>query len=105
MGNLEAAAVRGNIVIYGAASGPADPFVPNALMPRALTVSGGGLPIFIATREALLHRAHAVLEGIRSGWLRLRVDRILPLSQAAEAHRLLESRQTIGKVLLSVRDR
>ena len=104
-GNLEAAAVRGNIIVYGAASGPADPFVPNALMPRALTVSGGGLPIYIATREELLRRALDVLEGVRTGWLRLRVDRILPLSQAAEAHRLLENRQTIGKILLSVRDR
>ncbi|MGH2612024.1 MAG: zinc-binding dehydrogenase [Rhabdochlamydiaceae bacterium] len=43
-----------------------------------------------------------VLEGIQKGWLKLRIDCILPLSQAAEAHRLLENRQTAGKVLLTV---
>jgi len=101
-GNLEAAALRGNIVIYGMASGPADPIVPNSLMTRALTISGGSLPNYLLTREELLRRAGDVLEGIREGWLRLRIDRILPLAQAAEAHRLFENRQTIGKVLLSV---
>jgi NADPH:quinone reductase len=39
-GDLEAAAVRGHIVIFGAASGPADPVSPNAFMSNALTVSG-----------------------------------------------------------------
>jgi hypothetical protein len=37
-GDLEAA-VRGQIVIFGAASGPAGPASPNAFMPKALTVS------------------------------------------------------------------
>src|SRR5947208_2153269 len=38
-GDLEAAALRGHVVVFGAASGPADPISPNALMPRSLTVS------------------------------------------------------------------
>ncbi len=100
-GDLEAAAVRGHIVLYGAASGPADPFPPNSLQPRALTLSGSTLVHFISTRADMMRRAGDVLLGIRDGWLKLRIDRVLPLAQAAEAHRLLEGRQTIGKVLLS----
>lgn len=100
-GNLEAAALRGHIVIYGAASGPADPILPNALMARALSVSGGSLWNFILTREEMLHRAQDVIEGIQKGWLKLRIDRVLPLAQASEAQRLLENRQTIGKMLLA----
>jgi len=100
-GNLEAAALRGHIVIFGAASGPADPIVPNSLMTRSLSVSGGSLPNYLLTRAEMMRRAKDVIEAIQAGWLRLRIDRVLPLAQAAEAHRLLENRQTIGKVLLA----
>ena len=98
-GNLDAAATRGNIVIYGAASGPANPIAPNSLMTRALSVSGGHLQNFMQTRTELLGRANDVIQGIREGWLKLRF-RVMALSQAAEAHRLLENRQTVGKLIL-----
>jgi NADPH2:quinone reductase len=101
-GDLEAVAVRGHIVIFGAASGPADPVSPNALMPRALTVSGGSLQNFLRTPEELMQRANDVIAGIRAGWLKLNIGHVLPLAQAAEAHKLLETRQTEGKLLLSV---
>jgi len=100
-GDLEAAAVRGHIVLYGSASGPADPFPPNSLQPRGLTLSGSTLVHFISTRADVMRRAGDVLLGIRDGWLKLRIDQVLPLAQAAEAHRLLEGRQTIGKLVLS----
>ena len=99
-GNLEAAALRGHIVIYGMASGPADPIGPNSLMGKSLSVSGGSLGNYIANREDLLRRAQDVLEGMRAGWLKLRLDKVLPLAQAAEAHELLEGRKVIGKVVL-----
>jgi NADPH2:quinone reductase len=99
-GDLEAAALRGTIVIFGAASGPADPISPNALMARSLTVGGGSLGNYTRTREELLRRANDVIAGIQAGWLKLRIDRVLPLAEAAEAHRLLESRQSTGKLLL-----
>lgn len=98
--DLEAAALRGHIVVFGAASGPADPVSPNVLMVRSLTVSGGSLPNFIRTREELMMRANAVIAGIQEGWLKLKIDHVLPLAQAPEAHRLLENRQTIGKIVL-----
>jgi len=101
-GDLEAVAVRGHVVIFGAASGPADPISPNALMPRALTVSGGSLQNFLRTPEELMQRANDVISGIRAGWLKLNIGHVLPLAQAAEAHQLLENRQTEGKLLLSV---
>lgn len=101
-GNLEAAALRGNIVIFGAASGPADPIMPNALMARSLTVSGGSLPNFLLNRNEMLNRAQAVIKGIQEKWLKLKIDKVIPLAQAAEAQRQLEDRQTIGKVILSI---
>jgi NADPH:quinone reductase len=100
-GDLEAVGIRGQIVIFGASSGPADPISPNALMPRSISLGGGSLANFIRTREELLRRANDVIEGIRQGWLKLRVV-VLPLEQTQEAHRLLESRKTQGKLVLSV---
>ena len=101
-GDLEAVAIRGHIVIFGAASGPAEPVSPNALMARAVSLSGGSLQNFIRTREELMRRANDVIEGIRQGWLKLNIGAVLPLEQAQQAHRLLESRQTQGKLVLSV---
>jgi NADPH2:quinone reductase len=99
-GDLEAVAIRGQIIVFGSSSGPADPISPNALMGRSISVSGASLANFISTREEMLHRANEVIQGIQEGWLKLRIDGILELSQAAEAHRLLENRETSGKILL-----
>jgi NADPH2:quinone reductase len=48
----------------------------------------------------LLERAGTVLGWVRDGKLKVTIDREMPLAQAAEAHRLLESRQTSGKLVL-----
>ena len=98
--NLDAVRNRGWATVFGMASGPADSLVPNALMTKALTISGGSLFNYMATREELLGRANDVFKGLREGWLKLRVDRTFVLAQAAEAHRLLEGRQTTGKLIL-----
>jgi NADPH2:quinone reductase len=100
-GDLEAVRTRGHIVVFGGASGQADPIVPNSLGARALTLSGGSLGNFIATREELLGRAKDLFAGLREGWLKLSIEHVLPLAQASEAHRLIESRTTSGKLLLT----
>jgi NADPH2:quinone reductase len=101
-GDLEAAAVRGHVVIFGAASGPADPIMPNSLMMKSISLSGGSLPNFTAAREDLLRRGEDVLNAIKSGWLKLRIDHVIPLAEAEKAHRLLEGRQSMGKIVLKV---
>jgi NADPH2:quinone reductase len=101
-GNLEAVRARGHIVIYGSASGPADPISPNALMSRAITLSGGTLFQFTETHQELLYRANAVLAGLKEGWLKLKIDKVLPLKDASLAHKLLEERSSSGKLLLQI---
>jgi NADPH2:quinone reductase len=101
-GDLEAVAIRGHVVVYGAASGTADPVVPNNLMPKSISLSGGSLPNFTATREELLRRSGDVLNAVREGWMKLRIDRVLQLAEAEKAHRLLEGRQSTGKIVLKV---
>jgi NADPH:quinone reductase len=101
-GNLEAVAPHGHIVIYGFASGPPDPIPPLSLMMGAITVAGGRLPDFLRTRDELMTRANGVLQGMREGWLRLRIDEVYSLEKAPEAHRRLENRESIGKIVLEI---
>jgi NADPH2:quinone reductase len=96
-GDLEAVAVRGHIVIFGA-----DPVVHNALMAKSISISGGSSANFIASRRDLLRRSRDVIKGIDAGWLKLRIGEVLPLAEAGKAHRLLEGRQTTGKIVLRV---
>ena len=102
-GNLKAASLRANIVIFGAASGPADPISPNVLMGHSLTVSGGSLFNYILDQKELQMRANAVLKGIEEGWLKLRIDHKFPLENASEAQRELEERKTAGKIVLTIK--
>jgi NADPH2:quinone reductase len=55
---------------------------------------------FVATRQELEQRAGDVCSMIASGKLKLRIDYVYPLEQAAQAHRDLEGRKTTGKLLL-----
>jgi NADPH:quinone reductase len=102
--DLEAVATFGHVVVFGAASGPADPISPNAFMARSVTVSGGTLFDYAATRADVARRSRDVLKAIKEGWLKLRIDHVLPLAEAAQAHRLLEGRQSVGKIVLKVID-
>jgi NADPH:quinone reductase len=98
-GNLEAVATRGHVVIHGFANGLPDPIQPIALIWRAISISGGTLANFTCTRVELLRRAGDVLYGIREGWLRLHIDKVFPLAEAA-AQRRLEIRESTGKIIL-----
>ncbi len=46
-------------------------------------------------------RLRQLVDDVAAGFLRTRVDRVLPLAQAAEAHRLVESGGLRGKVVLA----
>jgi NADPH2:quinone reductase len=102
LGNLDAVRVRGTICIFGHSSGPAEPFAPFLLMPKSITLAGGMMHNFLQTREDLLRRAGDVFQGLREGWLEILVDRTYPLEQAADAHRRLETRASVGKLLLDM---
>jgi NADPH2:quinone reductase len=99
-GDLEAVSLKGHIVVFGSASGPADPVLPNSLGAKSISLSGGSLGNCIATREDLVRRSGDVLRAISEGWLKLRIDRVLPLADAEAAHRILEDRRSMGKIIL-----
>lgn len=91
---------RGYMVFYGQASGPIGEIDSGVLRNGSRFLTRPSLGDYTATREELLHRANEVLAWVRSGDLKLRIGLTLPLSEAAEAHRQLEGRETTGKILL-----
>lgn len=62
-------------------------------------------PMWLGLADRLQAQAEHVREGLRltaEGKLRVVVDRVFPLEEAAAAHAYLESGQAIGKVALSI---
>ena len=94
----------GRLVILGNAIGKDESFSGDQIWLGSKTVSGlsvGGIahiaPALIASA------ARDVLGWAASGAIDAKPRRILPLEQAADAHRLLEARELAGKIVLSVR--
>ena len=99
--DLKVLSPRGYLVLFGGASGAVPPFDLMLLTKNgSLFVTRPSLPHYIATRAELEQRSRDVLQMIVSGDLKLRIHKAYPLSQAQEAHRDLEGRNTSGKLLL-----
>ncbi|MBL8163582.1 MAG: quinone oxidoreductase [Anaerolineae bacterium] len=99
--SLECLRPRGYLVLFGQSSGPVAPLDPQVLNAKgSLFLTRPSLGHHLQTREELLLRAGDVFGWIAAGALKVRIDRVYPLAQAADAHRALASRETSGKVLL-----
>lgn len=92
---------RGWFITYGNASGPADPIAPARLnQGGSLIMTRPGLFHFTKTREELERGSAALWGAMRSGSVKADVRQRFALKDAAEAHRALEGRQTIGATVL-----
>ena len=90
------AAVRpfGRVVVCGATTGPNPPAQLHRLWWKQLTLLGSTM----GTREDFLG-AYAL---VRDGRVRVHIDRVYPLAEAAEAHARLESGEQLGKIVLTI---
>jgi len=92
---------RGMMVLFGGSSGPVPPFNLIQLSQKgSLFVTRPTLAHYIATRQDLERRAEAMLGMIAQGKLNIRIQKAYPLKDALQAHRDLEARKTMGKLLL-----
>jgi NADPH2:quinone reductase len=99
--SLDVLRLRGMMVTFGHASGPADPVSPLRLMQcGSVFLTRPNLMHYISTRAEFERRAANIFSWIADGWFKVQVGERLALERAADAHRLLESRRTTGKVLL-----
>jgi NADPH2:quinone reductase len=92
---------RGMLVSFGQSSGKIPDFDPAILGAKgSLYLTRPSIFHYVADRAGLERRASEVLGWIAKGELVLHIGQTLPLTEAAEAHRRLEARKTVGKVLL-----
>lgn len=92
---------RGTMVLYGASSGPVAPIDPQVLNTKgSLYLTRPYIGHYTAERAELLQRVNDVFNWLRAGELKVRIDKMFPLAEVAEAHRYLEDRQSKGKILL-----
>ncbi|HTQ44945.1 MAG TPA: zinc-binding dehydrogenase [Polyangiaceae bacterium] len=92
--SVVAAAAGGRIVTCGATAGFTPAIDLRHVFFRQVEILGSTM----GSKGSLF----GILEHVAAGRLRPVVDRVLPLWDAAEAHRVLESRQAFGKVVLAV---
>jgi NADPH:quinone reductase len=94
---------RGLMVSFGNASGPVPAVLPLLLSQKgSLFLTRPSLGNYIATRAELEKRAGDIFHWIADKKLVLRIERVYPLADAAQAHRDLEGRTTTGKLVLAV---
>lgn len=100
-GSLDCLSPRGLMVSFGNASGPPPPLQLGVLAQKgSLFVTRPTLGCYIATRAELLASARAVFDVATAGVVRVEVRQTWPLVEAADAHRALEARQTVGSSVL-----
>ncbi|WP_264739464.1 quinone oxidoreductase family protein [Cytobacillus firmus] len=97
---LKCLAAFGRLVIYGVASGEQSRFYPSSLMGRNQSVIGFFLPQIMRKPELLQPSMKELLTYAAEGKLKLTIGEIHPLEDAARVHQRLQSRKTIGKIIL-----
>ena len=92
---------RGLMVTFGNASGPVPEIAPLQLAKKgSIFLTRPTMAHYMRTRKELLGRTTDLFEWVADGRLEVRIGTEYPLAEAADAHRALESRETMGKVLI-----
>lgn len=101
--SLECLAPYGRLVHFGSSSGEVGHFETKDLHASCRSVLGFSLGTTRKNRpETLIHTAEQVLKYLSEGRLTIKVGRKYSLEEAKWAHEWLESRQSVGKVLLEI---
>jgi len=101
MDSLDSLRPRGMLVSFGNASGPAPAIAPLELARRgSLFLTRPSLFDYIAKHEELEAAARALFALVRAGTVRVAIGQRYALKEAAQAHRDLETRRTVGASVL-----
>jgi len=98
--SLECLDFRGTVALYGAASGPPDPFSPGLLSAKSAFVTRPTLFHHIARRRELLQSARDVFAVVMSGAVKIQKPAEYKLKDAGQAHIDLVARKTTGSIIL-----
>lgn len=101
MTSLDSLAVRGMLVLFGNASGPAPPIDPLLLTAKgSLYLTRPALAHYTRTSEELQETASDLFSVIESGAVHIEVGQRFKLKEARKAHEALHARATTGATIL-----
>ncbi len=99
--SLASLAARGMLVLFGAASGPVPPVDPQQLNAAgSVYLTRPTLAHFTRTAQEFSWRTGELFDALANGSITVTVSRRYPLADAAQAHRDLQSRKTVGSIVL-----
>ena len=102
-GSMRSLAPRGMLVNFGAASGAVESVEPLALAEAgSLFFTRPHMADYMRDADEVAWRGRSMFGHYAAGRVAAAIDRVLPLGAAAESHRMLEARETRGKLLLKV---
>jgi len=103
MRSLDCLRPLGMMVTFGNASGPVPPVAPLELSKRgSLFLTRPTLFHYTATRAMLTKAAQELFAVVAQGAVRVHIGQTYALRDAAQAHRDLEARKTVGSTVLVV---
>ncbi|MEE8475830.1 MAG: NAD(P)H-quinone oxidoreductase [Myxococcota bacterium] len=102
--NLAALAVGGRLVLIGLMGGAQAELALGPILIRRLQLIGSTLRALPVDEKASIAEAFQGRFGsaLEKGSIRPIVDRVMPLEEVAEAHRLIEASEHFGKIVLRV---
>jgi NADPH:quinone reductase len=101
LSSLDCLRPLGLMVSYGNSSGKVAPFDLGLLTQKgSLYVTRPTLGTYTATRADLEATARDVFDVIRQGKVKVEIRHTYPLQEAAQVHRDLESRRTVGSIVM-----
>lgn len=98
--SFEVTRIGGTVVFYGMAGGDPALVDPRMLMDTSKTLTGGDLWNVLTSREERIARSNELFRWMEEGKVKVAEPTVFALSEGEEAHRYLESRKSMGKILL-----
>lgn len=98
--SIAALAIRGHLVSFGQASGDIGSWNVSALASKSITLSRPNYGHYTDTPDKVAAISGRLFDAIRRGIVTVEIGQRFNLSDAAEAHRALEARETTGSTIL-----
>jgi NADPH2:quinone reductase len=103
MKSLDCLRPRGLMVSFGQSSGPVGPVDLGIFAQKgSLFFTRPTLNTYTAERADLLAMAKDLFDVVLSGAVKIEINQTYPLKEAAQAHRDLESRKTVGSTIFTL---
>lgn len=92
----------GRVIIYGTATGQRHQFDTGSMLAKSSSAHGLWLSVLAKDHELIGRSLQAMQPWIEQGKLHPQIGHVLPMEQAAEAHRLMLQRANYGKIVLRI---